>query len=406
MSSLRIALVGDSFPRNMGYLGTMLPKYLARLGAEVHYLAMDLPPYWQIPAMRERYAELIGREWLQPGLVREHEGYTVHVLPHAKVGSQMRMRGLTSALGEIRPDVVYSLTAVGILPLECAWYCTASRARLFTGSHMLASGFPLARHPHPWRSLAGLKTFVLRWLPGRLISLVSETCYAPTVDCADIATRFFGVQRGKVEVLHLGVDTEVFFPVGDAASVEERFRTRAALGFGETELVCIYTGKLTPEKNVVLLAEAVARLAERGTPMRLLCVGAGPESAVLEKMPGVKLLGFRPYTELGALYRAADLAVWPTNESTSMLDAAACGLPIVVSDGIVYRDHVDGNGLIYRMNDRDDLERQLTSLTDRGLRERLGSAGARKMREHFSWLAHARRRLADFQAAAAPVSQD
>jgi glycosyltransferase involved in cell wall biosynthesis len=404
MRPLRIALVGDSFPRNMGYLGTMLPKYLARLGAEVHYLAMDLPPYWQIPAMREQYAELIGRDWLLPGLVREHEGYTVHVLPHSRLGTQMRMRGLRTTLGAIRPDVVYSLTAVGVLPLECAWYCVTGGARLFTGSHMLASGFPLARHPRPWLTMAALKTALLRWLPGRLISLVSEKCYAPTVDCAEIAVRFFGVQQSKVEVLHLGVDTDVFFPVQDAASADERRRTRARLGFEDADLICIYTGKLTAEKNVVLLAEAVARLAERGIRMRLLCVGAGPQWEVLEKMPAVQLLAFRPYTELGALYRAADLAVWPTNESTSMLDAAACGLPIVVSDGVVYRDHVDGNGLIYRMNDRDDLERKLTQLADGTLRAQLGAAGALKMREHFSWLAHARRRLADFRGAVGPVS--
>jgi glycosyltransferase involved in cell wall biosynthesis len=405
MRPIRIALVGDSFPRNMGYLGTMLPKYLARLGAEVHYVATDLPPYWQIPAMREQYADLIGREWLQPGLVREHEGYTVHVLPHMRIGTQMRMRGLQATLRTIRPDVVYSLTAVGILPLQCAWYCATTGACLFTGSHMLASGFPLARHARPWRTLAGLRTLLLRWIPGRLISLVSKKCYAPTVDCAEIATRFFGVPRHKVEVLHLGVDTDVFFPVGDAASLDERRRTRAGLGFSDAEVVCIYTGKLTPEKNVVLLAEAVAGLAQRGVRMRLLCVGAGPHWDVLEKMPGVRLLAFRPYTELGALYRAADLAVWPTNETTSMLDAAACGLPIVVSDGVIYRDHVEGNGLIYRMNDREDLERALTELADGERRARLGAAGARKMREHFSWLAHARRRLADFQQAVGPVSR-
>jgi len=404
MRPLRVALVGDSFPRNMGYLGTMLPKYLARLGAEVHYLAMDLPPYWQIPAMRERYADLIGREWLQPGLVREHDGYTVHVLPHVRLGTQMRMRGLWEALRSIEPDVVYSLTAVGLLPLECAAYCVSSRARLFTGSHMLASGFPLARHPHPWRTLAGAKTAALRWLPGRLISLVSEKCYAPTIDCAEIATRFFGVQAGKVEVLHLGVDTDVFFPVADAATADARRRTRAGLGFGETDLVCIYTGKLTPEKNVVLLAEAVARLAERGLPIRLLCVGAGPEWKVLESMPRVDMLEFRPYTELGALYRAADIAVWPTNESTSMLDAAACGLPIIVSDGVVYRDHVEGNGLIYRMNDREDLERRLEQLGDSRLRAELGAAGARKMRDKFSWIAQARRRLVAFQSSVGALS--
>jgi glycosyltransferase involved in cell wall biosynthesis len=265
---------------------------------------------------------------------------------------------------------------------------------------MLASGFPLAARPRPWLSLAGVRTFVARWMPGRLISLCTDKCYAPTVDCADVATRFFGVQSHKVQVMHLGVDTDVFFPVRDGATRMERERMRAELGIGADEIACIYSGKLTTEKNVVLLAEAIVQLRGEGLPMRLVCVGAGPERDRIAAFDAARVLDFRPYTELGRLYRAADLAVWPTNESTSMLDAAACGLPIVISDGVVYRDHVDGNGLVYRMNDLEDLKAKIRKLADLRLRQDLGGAGALKMVERFSWLAHARRRLSDFAAAA------
>ena len=34
-----------------------------------------------------------------------------------------------------------------------------------------------------------------------------------------------------------------------------------------------------------------------------------------------------PVRKLGGFFRAADIGVWPTQESTSMLDAAACALP-------------------------------------------------------------------------------
>jgi len=397
MRPLRIVLVGDSFPRNMGYLGTMLPKYLARLGQEVHYVASDLPPYWQVPAMRRKYSELIGAEWLQPGIRREYDGYTVHILRHWRLGRLVGMSGLRPLLASLRPDVVYSLTAVGVLPLECTVHRILRGGRLFTGSHMLASGFPLANQARPWLSSAGLRTVLGRWLPGRLISLFTEKCYAPTIDCATIARRFFGVQERKIQVLHLGVDTDVFFPVRDDASEAERRSLRAELGFTPDELVCVYTGKLTSEKNVVLLAEAATQLREEGLPIRVLCVGAGPDRERIAAFDVTTVLDFRPYTELGGLYRAADVAVWPTNESTSMLDAAACGLPIIISDGVVYREHVDGNGLVYRMNDLQDLKRKLRELVDPARRRQLGTTGARKMADQFSWLEHARRRLRDFE---------
>ena len=105
-----------------------------------------------------------------------------------------------------------------------------------------------------------------------------------------------------------------------------------------------------------------------------------------------------PFRELGRYYRAADVAVWPTNESTSMLDAAACGLPLVVSDRI-YQDHVTGNGLAYRMNDLSSLLEILRRLEAPQLREQLGRNGAQKMRSAFSWDGAAEVREQDFRNA-------
>ena len=66
-----------------------------------------------------------------------------------------------------------------------------------------------------------------------------------------------------------------------------------------------------------------------------------------------------------------------------MLDAAASGLPIIVSDGIDH-DHVVENGLAYRMIDLESLCERLRELENVD-RRRDGRAGARKMRERFTW---------------------
>jgi len=397
--NMRIVIAGDAFPRNMGYLGTMLPKYLARLGAEVHVLALDLPPYWQQPELRAHYMRLIGEEWFVPGRIAPYDGYTVHILRHQQVGRLVRMPDLRRKLAELKPDVVYSQTAVGWLPLECAFWKLVYGFRLFTGSHMLASGFPFARKAHPWRSREAIKVLLARWLPGRLISLLSEKCTAPTSDCAEIARRFFGVQKHKVEVRHLGVDTDVFFPVSTQEHATERAQTRRELGIEDEEILCTYSGKLTAEKNAMIIAQAVNQLRKEGQKFRFVCIGEGAQKDELSKAEWTTVLPFMPYQALGRYYRAADIAIWPTNESTSMLDAAACGVPIIVSDGIVYREHVDGNGLVIRLGDLADLVAKLKRLADVKLRSQLGAVGAEKMVTQFSWLAHARARLAAYEQA-------
>jgi glycosyltransferase involved in cell wall biosynthesis len=69
-----------------------------------------------------------------------------------------------------------------------------------------------------------------------------------------------------------------------------------------------------------------------------------------------------------------------------------------VSDQI-YRDHVEGNGIVYRTNDGEDLERVLRQLASKELRAVLAREGVRKMRQNFTWGLIARRRLDDFSAA-------
>jgi glycosyltransferase involved in cell wall biosynthesis len=83
----------------------------------------------------------------------------------------------------------------------------------------------------------------------------------------------------------------------------------------------------------------------------------------------------------------------------SMLDAAACGLPIVVNDTLLAKERIDGNGIIYRLNDPMDLAEKIRSLLDSRRREELGGCGARRMVQLFSWDRIARNRLAAYEAA-------
>jgi glycosyltransferase involved in cell wall biosynthesis len=178
----------------------------------------------------------------------------------------------------------------------------------------------------------------------------------------------------------------------------KRAAVRERLGYSNSDIVCIYTGKMAQMKNPLLLARAIERLCAEGRTYKGLFIGDGAQRASIETIPGCLVLDFMPFVELGEYYRASDVAVWLTNESTSMLDAAACGIPIIVSD-CIYQDHVLGNGLAYRLNDFESLCESLRTFEDAEIRTKFGRVGAAKMRDRFMWEHAAMARYLDFNAA-------
>lgn len=382
----------------MGYLQNTLPKYLVRLGCEVHVISPNLRPYYQTSESGDTLQQFISDEPLIPGTVEHLDGFTLHVVGHKKQLGYERLQNLAEKLREIQPDVVQTMAAIGWIPMDAAILKSRMKFKLFTGNHNAASTYAPARANLHWWSFGRLKEFCLRAIPGRVISLATEKCYGVTKDCAEIAWRFYGVQKHKVTTMHLGVDTDYFFPINSDEASHERSHLRKQLGFKTEDIVCIYTGKLTESKNAVILASAVSRLRSEGLPFCAVFIGDGVQKSALMNAPWSTVIPFMDYRGLGKYYRASDIGVWPTNESISMLDAAACGLPLVVSDGIVYREHVEGNGDVYRMNDLDDLVAKLRSFVPVEVRLKLGARGADKMKREFSMKYVAERRLRDYRS--------
>jgi glycosyltransferase involved in cell wall biosynthesis len=63
------------------------------------------------------------------------------------------------------------------------------------------------------------------------------------------------------------------------------------------------------------------------------------------------VIPFMKHAEPAGYYRASDIGVWPSHHSMSMLDAAGCGLPVVVSEKLAAverygggRAHLSGTG--------------------------------------------------------------
>ena len=201
---MKVVILTETLSKNMGYLSTMISKYLAKLGVDVHVVTMDLPSYHQFQDVNNMYKSFLSSDLQVAGSVEKFNGYTIHILGHKKVLGFMRMKGLKKKLRDLHPDIVYSIATIGWYALEAAMLKPFLGYKLFTGSHNAASTFPMAKEKRSIWNKKYIKCLLMRYIPGRLVSLLIEKCYAPTEDCAEIAWRFFGAQKKKVEVCYLG----------------------------------------------------------------------------------------------------------------------------------------------------------------------------------------------------------
>ena len=131
----------------------------------------------------------------------------------------------------------------------------------------------------------------------------------------------------------VGIDLSRF----SEATPEQKAQVRRELGLQEGDTFAFTVGNVIPRKNQAVLIRAVKELADPG--FHLFIAGDGPlegELAALARELGlenqVHLLGFR--RDVYRLSSAADIFLFSSRQeglSVSVMEAMACGLPIVAS---------------------------------------------------------------------------
>jgi glycosyltransferase involved in cell wall biosynthesis len=229
---------------------------------------------------------------------------------------------------------------------------------------------PLVRR---WYGFAEMQKQVARRIPELLT--VSST------SAADIAEDF-GVSPSQLQVVPLGVDTELFTPA------EHRVRNR---------VIAIASADV-PLKGVSHLLHAVARLrVERDLELQLVAKlePNGPTEKLIAEL-GISDIVHSSSgvtdAELAALLSSAEVACIPSlyeGFSLPAVEAMASGTPIVASRAGALPEVVGVDGECARLvnpGDVDDLTRVLGELLDSPLEmRRLGAAGRRRAVDVFSW---------------------
>lgn len=198
-----------------------------------------------------------------------------------------------------------------------------------------------------------------------------------------------GVDPQKIRCVPSAVDTTLYQPGGDSAWLRQEF------ALPEDARVVGMAAQLIERKGHRVLLDAVPTILENHPRARFLLFGKGPlRDQLAEEISRrrlddtVILAGFR--TDLAKIFPSLDLLVHPAymeGLGVSLLQAAACGIPIVAcrAGGIpeIVRDGV--NGRLLEPGDVSGVASAIDAiLADPELAHRYGTEGRRIVIEDFS----------------------
>ena len=212
----------------------------------------------------------------------------------------------------------------------------------------------------------------------------------------DFESRYSPPSDWDCEVVHWGVDTSMFVPLHrddeDSVATHERIRSR----YGGSHLL-LAVGRLAARKGYGLLLRAFANIHSSDSQIRLVIVGRGHLRSRLQRQArdlgvadAVTIESGMPFEELAALFRSADLVVYPSyyeGQGLIPLEAMASGTPVVTVDHGPLPEMVDESvGRLFVMGDPDSMAGAIMAeLADPERLQEKGEAGRRRVLEKFTF---------------------
>ena len=199
----------------------------------------------------------------------------------------------------------------------------------------------------------------------------------------------------RAAIRSLGISDERIFTIPGSGVETDKL---TPLGEPPEPVTVGFVGRLLADKGVRTLVRAHEILARQRRPMRLLLAGepdpANPASIPLAEIEswrqhaGIEVLG--NVTNIAKFWASAHIAVLPSRREglpKSLLEAAACGRPIVATDvpgcREIAREGV--NALLVPPDNAQALADAIARLVDdKGLRRKFGEAGRRMVENEFS----------------------
>jgi|Deesub1362A_J573_1020465.scaffolds.fasta_scaffold01100_3 glycosyltransferase involved in cell wall biosynthesis len=199
-----------------------------------------------------------------------------------------------------------------------------------------------------------------------------------------------GIKEDKIEIVPNGID------LAEYENLPEKGRFRRKYGIRDDEKIILYLGRIHKIKGLDLLVSAFADLIKEIDNVKLVMVG--PDDGFLSILKSqIEKLGVSDKVLLtGPLYDGdkleayidADIYVLPSRYETfpnTVLEALACGTPVIITNRCGIADIVRKVGYVVRYDKNQLKKKILRFLTNPQLRNAYSKKGKMLVKEKYDW---------------------
>lgn len=323
----RILFVTQLLKPDMGYIGNFLPEQLIGDGLDVAVLA---PFEYRSEFIDTGLCEL-HYEHVDFSVYRHTVTNVKYFFMHFKLYSIGHLvESLRSIIAYYSPDVVQSLIiTIDIINLQIASLSKKFNFDFFLQDHSSKSTFSPNCRGKIWQ------LFFRLFLSKYLNSIISG-CFYPSPDIRRIVTQKYGISERLMIYQTLGTDRRLFH-LPSLIDLNRARNFRRELGIPESVVLFLYAGRLTKAKGIDFILKAFRQVNSSINNVWLLLVGDLLEPEIFENLESRNNIIIKervPVSQLPIFYWLADFGIWPKEGSTSIMDAIASGLPVILRSGI------------------------------------------------------------------------
>jgi len=224
----------------------------------------------------------------------------------------------------------------------------------------------------------------------RLLRFMANRCDGVIVPSEKMKQKLseFGYKK-EIIIIPNFVDSQKF-------EVEDTNYLHEKLNISFSEPILLTVGRIGKEKNFDFLLRAFAKLSKKEKKSHLVIVGQGHEKENLENL-AVKLgvsdrvhfTGRIDSKLMPEIYKDSDIFVFASTTEVHplvVLEAAAAGLPLVVSDDLAYKNVVENNknGFVLPLDAKLFAQNLRKILSDKELRQKFGNTSKEIINKNFS----------------------
>ena len=129
----------------------------------------------------------------------------------------------------------------------------------------------------------------------------------------------------------------------------------------------LFVGRLSKEKGLDLLIKSYKNYSNAVENPRNLIIIGPPENVNIPQVPGIQVLGYRNSQEIAKFSRSTKAFIFPSSFEqwgVSLVEAAACGNPVIASKEVGASDHLisETNGFVVHNQDEESLTKAMIEI--------------------------------------------